>query len=732
MLRILPTDGTRQVTWRISDRRTHQRLVQSARAVARGPIARLLTDGARRSDGRTPGIAALLEEFDRAGLTTLHVGPQSDGLVEAPETLALALVAFELAWVDAGAAASVMATHLALAIVCERGTPDQRALYLARMLPGNPGGERAPWRGACALTGPIPYLGEDSRLLDGRMRVADWQDGREPMLLVEKHGRFIANMEFANFVLAAVEPDDERITCGCIVILEETDPGTFDRGTPTQRIVRQLSPTSDPTFNVTVPASRILGGYTIGNGRIVPRHGDAEVTAAALRRTRVAAELMGAARLLSAVEPVLRYQRARFHCADSVASGPLGCERRLPQYEDALDRLVDVWATGEASASFGFATARLLDELGPMEQRKAVIFAGHRAEHAQTQAFSTFTAEAAACVKRSSLRPEWHREEEFVAVESSDAVRDVLLESLANVLCPAVQLWNREQGAAMMREAVSLVGEWGAMEECPGFLDYKWIDTQFAAGFDEPHSVQRHRLSIAMRNEAFLAQFRQWIGEMRAIANERPGTGACSIATAMQLWLWTVERLPQSIDASGSTPHQGNRPEVTLPLADALCWLLATRFQILDVLELDASGHTPERADAAAGCIGFLSDLCHVQAARSAGEVGRICAALVYGCMRHPSWDDADGRCCGAEDMDELEGLIPGIAALARAYADVIEADGSHVRKAGPCAEPHGLEPFARLRSRLDKCLSGAQLAKDRATETLTKIVIPDTPDYPA
>jgi hypothetical protein len=444
--------------------------------------------------------------------------------------------------------------------------------------------------------------------------------------------------------------------------------------------------------------------------------------------------LMPAARLLSAIDPVLRHLRTRFHGVESLAAGAPAYELGVQQRGEALDRLVDVWAAGEASASFGFATARLLDALDPMEQRTAVIFAGQGIDDAQgrTQALATIAAEAADQVKQSSLQTERRGETEFVALQSSEVVRYVLLDSLANVMCPAVKLWNTAQGAAMMREVISLVGSDGVTEDYPGFLGYKWVDSQFETGCEETEAELRRRLSIAMTNETFLAQFRQWISEMRAIADERPGTGACSIATAMQLWLWTLDHLRRSVNASGSTIDQGSRPGMTSSLADALCWLLAVRCQILDVFELGAHINRCELPDAAPGCLGFLIDLCHGQAARSAGEVGRICAGLVYGDTRHPSWDDADGRCCRAEDIDELEGLIPGIAAATRACGDLIEADGSHARKAGPCAEPRGLEPFQRLRSRLDKCLSGARLAKDRATEALTNVRIPDAPDYPA
>jgi hypothetical protein len=42
------------------------------------------------------------------------------------------------------------------------------------------------------------------------------------------------------------------------------------------------------------------------------------------------------------------------------------------------------------------------------------------------------------------------------------------------------------------------------------------------------------------------------------------------------------------------------------------------------------------------------------------------------------------------------------------------------------------MEQFVRLRSKLDGCLTGAMLAKDRAAEALTKVMIPEALDYPA
>jgi hypothetical protein len=236
-----------------------------------------------------------------------------------------------------------------------------------------------------------------------------------------------------------------------------------------------------------------------------------------------------------------------------------------------------------------------------------------------------------------------------------------------------------------------------------------------------------------MTDELFLAHYREWIREMRRIANDRPGTGACALATAMQLWLWTLEHLLRSSDADGARLYHSARQGVTFPLADALGWLLSARSQIMDVLELEKKGpESPTVAEGLAGLLAFLTDLCHVQSARAAGEVGRICAELVFGYNRHPAWDtEGCASCYQAEDVEAMEGLIPGISSVARGYADVVEVDGSHAAKAGPCVRSNGLEQFTRLRARMDGCLTGSQLAKDRAAEALTKVMIPEALDYP-
>ena len=735
-LRTLPTDEVRQVMWRMSDLYGHQLLVQSARAVARGPVARLVAGGARHSHEWTPEKATLLQAFDDAGLTAVYLDPAHGGFIEGPKNFALALAAFELAWVDAGAATCSLAGHLALAPIHERGTPEQAAHYMAATRPAQPGEDRTPARGAFCLTEPIPFVGVETGLLGGKVRVAEWPEGGEPVLKVDKRGRFITNMGFANFVTAAVDSADDRIKGSCMIILEEADPGLFDRGTPTRKLVHQLSSTNDPAFSLTVPASRIVGGYTIENGVIVPKYSHGAVIEAVFRRTRVTVGLMTAAKLLSAVEPILRYQRTRFRGGDSITPGSPRYEFGLQQREDVVHRLVDIWASGEASASLGFSAARLFDELDPLEKRKDALFAsqGIEGQRAQIRAMQKLAEDAQEYLTLSAL-PEKRRDAaRFSALASNELVRYALLDSVANVLCPAVKLWNTGQGSAMMREAVSLMGGYGITEDCPGFIGYKWMDSQLEATYEGPEAVQRRQLSITMTHDVFLAQFRQWIAEMRGIANRRPRTGACTVASAMQLWLWTITHLREAKDANGAPLYQGSRQGVTFPMADALCWLLGARAQILDVLELEARGaENPALAEAVPGYVHFFTDLCHVQAARATGEAGRICAELVMGYLQHASWEDpnAPGG-FGGDEADEIEGLIPGFGSGARIYMDVVEADGSHAQKAGPCVKFTGLETFRALRSRVDGCLAGSRLAKDRAAEALTRVMIPEAPDYPA
>jgi alkylation response protein AidB-like acyl-CoA dehydrogenase len=719
-LETLPGDDLRQIMWRFADRYEFHMLVQGARGVARGPVARLVAEGGRNSHDWTAEKNSLLQHYDESGITAAFLDLEHGGFIAGPKNFALALVAFELAWVDAGAATGSLAGNLGLAPIHERGTPEQREKYVGGAAPLKPGENRKQVRAAFALTEPIPFVGVETGMLAGKVRVSEWVDGQEPMLQVDKRGRFITNMGFANVVTAAVDSDDKRIKGSCMVILEEGDPGIWDRGTPTKKLVHQLSSTNDPVFNLKVPAHRIVGGYTIKDGVIIPNYSHGEVIEAVFRRTRVTVGLMTSAKLLSAVEPIILYQRRRFRGGQG-APGTPRYELGIQQKEDALHRLTEIWATGEASSSLGFEAARMFDDLDPLEKEKDRILAekGLTGRAALKELAKAQEEAMQAVLKRQPIE--------------SPLAKFAQLDSLANVLCPACKLWNTGHGANMMREAVSLMGGYGVTEDCPGFLGQKWMDAQLEATYEGPEAVQRLQMSITMNNDLFLAQFKQWIVDMKHIAAERPGTGACALGTAMKLWLWTLEHIQTATDADGSKLYHKTRQGVTFPLADALCWLLASRQFILDLIELEEKGaQNPTLAESLPGFVNFYTDLSHVQVARAAGEVGRICAEIVHGYNRHPAWDGNSCRACYcAEELTSLESVIPGMEDSARAYSDVSEAGEEHPCKAGPCVKCDGLEPFTNLRAKLDTCLTGCRLAKDRAAEALTKVMTREALDYP-
>jgi len=734
-LQTLPSDQLRALHWRFAERYDLTMLVQSVRQVARGPVARLVANGGRNSHDWTPEKNSLLAIYDESGITAAFLPAEFGGFIEGPKNLALALVAFELSWVDAGAATCSLASNLGIAPIHERGTPEQVAHYMPLVCPPQPGDSREPTRVAFALTEPIPFVGVETGLLGGKMRVASWNDGEEPMLHIDKRGRFITNMDFANVVTAAVDSADPRIKGSCIVILEKTDPGLWDSGVPTRKMVHQLSSTCDPVFNQTVPASRIVGGYTVKDGVIIPNFSHSEVIEAVFRRTRVTVGLMTSAKLLSAIEPVIRYQRSRFRGGETGAPGSPRYDLGLQTKQDVLHRLVDIWATGEAGASLGFETARLFDVLDPLDREKDRLFVEQGLTgRSAFKALAKIQQDASDCV---SLRrqPAGARDEARLSLlESSPLVQYAILDAQANVFCPACKLWNTGHGATIMRQAISLMGGYGIPEGRPGFLPHKWMDAQLEATYEGPEAVQRRQLSVTMTNPLFLTLFEGWIRDLKDVASTHPGTGACALGSAMALWLWTVRHLQDATDANGSKLFNSNRHGITFPLADALCWLIASRQQILDVVHLAATGADDVSvAEELPGTLPFLADLCHVQAARAAGETARICSELVFGYNRHPEWtEDACASCYGSADLDALEGIMPGIASGARGVADIASAGQAHPAKAGPCPTASArIQSFLRMRAKLDGCLYGFGLAKDRAANALTTVMIPEALDYP-
>ena len=132
------------------------------------------------------------------------------------------------------------------------------------------------------------------------------------------------------------------------------------------------------------------------------------------------------------------------------------------------------------------------------------------------------------------------------------------------------------------------------------------------------------------------------------------------------MWLWTLDRLQHATDADGGRLYQSARQGVTFPLADALCWLLAARCQILDVLELEQRGaDDPSVAEGLPGLREFHDRF--VPRAIGAGQRRSIAHLRRVGLRLQPAsaWDEAGTRGCFHQDeLDSLEDVMPGIGSL--------------------------------------------------------------------
>jgi alkylation response protein AidB-like acyl-CoA dehydrogenase len=447
-------------------------------------------------------------------------------------------------------------------------------------------------------------------------------------------------------------------------------------------MVHQLSNTHDPILNLKIPASRIIGGYTVKDGVIIPNLTHGEIIGAVFARTRVTVGVMTAAKLLSAVEPVIRYQRQRFRGAAGIEAGSPRYDLGLQMKEDALHRLADVWATGEAATSLGFETARWFDLLTPTETE---VLRGFEEQGIKGRAIlKVLRKPQADAVELLGLlkQPEASRDNARIeALKADPLVQYVWLSAICNVLCPACKLWDTGYGATMLREAVSMMGGYGVTEDCPGFLCQKWTDAQLEATYEGPEVVQRRQISVTMNNEVFLAQVDTWIAELSALATDKPETGAAAVAAGLELWRWMRSWLDTAKDANGRPLSQNTRHGVLFPMADAISWLLAARSFLADIRELAAKGpEHPVVGPEIEGYINTFTDLSAVQNARAAGETARICAEIFYG----------------------------------------------YSNDAGDSAAE-----FQRLHNAINASLAGTRLAKDRAAKAITTIMIPEALDYP-
>jgi hypothetical protein len=348
--------------WRLADRSSLLPVVEKARHVAREVVVPLLASGARYSCEWTPDKSQLIAALDANGLNSI-VSTAGHGIATP-----LALAAWELAWVDGGAAANTLSGSMAQMPILDFGTSHQREQYLGR---------DAPRHGALCLTEPIPGAGSDALFLTGSFHLSDGLTDGERTLHVEKRGRFISHMDFADFVVAAVQARGDHVRGSCLVILEPEDTGEFDRGARVHKVGHQLSSTTNPSFSLRIPASRIIGGYTLDNGVLVPNIDHRRALSPAFRRTRAILSLMTASKLLSTVESFVHSN----------------CQ--LSEESQFCQSMAELWAIGEAAASLGFAAARVSDDLDRAENPSAELLSRCAVLSPAAKLFSTSRVPAA-------------------------------------------------------------------------------------------------------------------------------------------------------------------------------------------------------------------------------------------------------------------------------------------------------------------------------------------------
>jgi hypothetical protein len=191
------------------------------------------------------------------------------------------------------------------------------------------------------------------------------------MLQVDKRGRFITDMGFANVVTAAVDFGRPRIKGSCMVILEETDPGTGIAARPPRNWCTSSVPRAirSSTCGAGQPHHRRLHDQGRRHrSELLPQRNHR----GGVPRTRVTVGLMTSAKLLSAVEPVILYQRRRFRGGEG-APGTPRYELGLQQKEDVLHRLGGHLGDGRSQRLAGLCRRPRVRRTGSPREAKGRI-----------------------------------------------------------------------------------------------------------------------------------------------------------------------------------------------------------------------------------------------------------------------------------------------------------------------------------------------------------------------
>ena len=195
----------------------------------------------------------------------------------------------------------------------------------------------------------------------------------------------------------------------------------------------------------------------------------------------------------------------------------------------------------------------------------------------------------------------------------------------------------------------------------PRIVRDSWATSGWTRSSRPPTKARRRCSGATQRHHdqrLFLAQFRQWIRRYAAHRRTSPrdrrlhprhGHAAVDVDAS------SICRLRPTPTAPSCTRARGRASPSRWPMRCAGCWRRAVRFSTCS--NWKSTARKTRWLPRSGGTLNFFTDLCHVQAARAAGEVGRICAELVFGYNRHPAWDTEGYAAVSASDeLDALEG----------------------------------------------------------------------------
>ncbi len=182
---------------------------------------------------------------------------------------------------------------------------------------------------------------------------------------------------------------------------------------------------------------------------------------------------------------------------------------------------------------------------------------------------------------------------------------------------------------------------------------------------------------------------------------------------------WNCGSGHSSICARRRTPtasrlYRDNRQGATFPMADALCWLLASYYQILDVVQLEEEAQRPRgperRAARAASSSSPTCATCrpHERLAKSPVSARNWSSATTV----IPAGNPAAANACRPTNWTNWKVSFPAFpSAFAWPATSSKSTDRTSRRPARACGSK-ACEVFGDRRSKIDGCLTGSRLGQ--------------------